>query len=1109
MKILFFFLFCLCATTLCAQDVPLNPKVVYGKLENGLTYYIQKNSLPKDRAMFYLVINAGAIDEEDNQNGLAHFCEHMSFNGTKNLPGKALLNYMEKNGVSFGRGVNAFTSTNLTCYTLNDVPTTREALIDSSLIILHEWAANVAFETDEINKERGVIHEEWRTRGGANRRMSDITNKVLYNNSKYSFRNVIGSLDVIDHFEPNLVRNFYKDFYRPDLQAVIVVGDIDEASVKGKIEKLFGSDPKRVNPKVTPKIMVPDNKELMIGFATDKEAQNIEITLYTKFPDPLKKDQDYMKQNLLNSLYNSMFSERYSEILQKENPPMRYAFSGFSGFTKYQSSYRISVGALNTDPLRSLKAVMTENERVKRYGFTATELERAKKQALASYEKAYKERDKTFSSGYINSYIGHFTEEVPSPGIAYTYELAKSFLPTVTIDQINALPKKWMIDENRVMIVQGPEKEGIKLPSEEEVRKTLAEVQKMDIEPYKDKEIASKLISKELKGSRIIKEEKIKDFDGIRYVLKNGATVYFKPTDNKADEVMLQAFSNGGNSLVATEDIPSAMISSMVTSLCGIGEFSSQDLKKYLSGKVARVSAGLSELEESVNGSSNVADLETMLQMVYLVFTAQRQDDAALKSVIDRAKMMLMNRKSDPNSAFSDTLNRILYNYSPRMPLTTVEMFDRMDIHKAYEISSDRFRDASDFTFVFVGNVDAQKMKPLIEKYIGSIPSLNRKEKWKDQKLQPKAGQTIRAITVEMKDPKAVVFVHYFGEYPCVPENVEYLNAIQYILRMRFTETIREKEGGTYGVSVMGSLNSRPVNNYKITMNFTCAPEKADFLKGLLYQEIKNLKENGVTETELAKTRENFLKEASEKMKSNSYIMDRVKNYIINGVYTPLPRYSTDIYNHLDANKVKKLANEVFKENLVELVMKPAAAKVTEGKKVYEINPSENKPLVLLDGQHISNEQYKSFSIGNCKTMMKLAPEAALAQFGEKGKNGAIIIVTKQTSEDSPVNYTDGAVFIKPEVMPEFPGGQKVMSEWIGKNTVYPEELKAKNIHGVILINFVINTLGKVDKATVLKGLDPQIDEIALNTVKKMPDWKPGMSCGKAVNVYFTVPMRF
>jgi zinc protease len=504
------------------------------------------------------------------------------------------------------------------------------------------------------------------------------------------------------------------------------------------------------------------------------------------------------------------------------------------------------------------------------------------------------------------------------------YELAKSYLPTVTIGQINALPKKWMTDENRVVIIHGPEKQEIKIPTEQEIRDILSEVQGMAVEPYKDKEIANQLISKKLPGSPVIKEEAVKEFGGTRFKLKNGATVYFKPTDNKADEVMLQAFSNGGGSLVATEDIPSGYLAGSVIPLCGLGGFSSPDLKKFLSGKVASVSTNLNEFEEIITGNSKVSDMEMMLIMVYLVFTAPRHDDAALKSVIERTKMMLQNRKSDPNSAFQDTLSRIMSNYSPRVRLMTPEFFDDIDINKIYSISADRFKDASDFTFVFVGNVDAQKMKPLIEKYIGSIPSINRKENWKDQKIQPKKGKTTREITAEMKDPKGMVFVNYFGEYPCIPENDEYLNAIEYILRMRFTETIREKEGGTYGVGVNGIFTKRPVDNYKIMMSFTCAPEKADYLKGLLYQEIKNLKENGVTETEVAKTKENFLKEASEKLKSNNYIMDRIKNYILTGYYTPLPQYSTDIYNHLDASKIKKLANEVFKDDVVELVMKPA-----------------------------------------------------------------------------------------------------------------------------------------------------------------------------------------
>jgi len=1000
MKNLFLALLLLVSFTVSAQEVPLNPDVMYGKLNNGLTYYIQKNSLPKERAMFYLVVNAGAIDEDDNQNGLAHFCEHMAFNGTRNLPDKALLNYMEKNGVSFGKGVNAFTNTNITCYNLNDVPTTKESLIDSSLFILHEWATNVSFDTDEINKERGVIHEEWRTRGGAGRRMSDITNKVLFNGSKYAYRNVIGTLDVIDNADPDLLRKFYKDYYRPDLQAIIVVGDIDENAIKAKIEKLFSGDPKRENPVPVANIIVTDNKELMISFATDKEAQNISMNQYIKFPDAPKKDLDYLKMNMVTSLYNAMFSERFSELLQKENPPMTFAYSGFGGFTEHQSSYTTAIGALNSDPLRSLKATMIENERVKRYGFTETELERVKKRTLVSYEKAYLERDKKMSSSYVNGYMNHFTDESPSTNIVYSLELAKSYLPTVTIGQLNELAKKWMIDENRVMIVHGPEKEGVKIPTEEEIKKTLAEVQQMTLEPYLDKIVASQLISIEPKGSPVVKEEVIKAFGGTKLTLANGAKVYFKSTDNKADEVMMSAFSNGGLSLVPTEDLPSASIAGTAKNISGVGEFSSQDLKKILSGKIANVGTQVTELEEIINGSSSVADFETLLQLVYLNFTAPRRDDAAMKSIIERSKAMLANRKSDPNSAFSDTLSMLMSNYSPRVNLITTQFFDNVNIEKAYAIATDRFKDASDFNFIFLGNVDVQKMKPLIEKYIGSIPDTDRIEYWKDHKVNPKKGRTVKEISIEMKEPKATVYVHYFGEHKCTPENVEYLNAIQYILRMRFTETIREKEGGTYGVGVSNALYSRPVNNYRFTMNFTCAPQKADFLKGLLYVEIKKLKETGVTEAEVSKTKENFLKEASEKLKSNTYLIDRVKDYVNNGIYTPQPEYTTDIFNKLDAGKIQKLANEIFKDDVVELVMKPSI--MTAAPSVSHADAAMNgKPLVLLDNVEVPYALLNATVVSKISSVKVLNPADAIAKYGEKGRNGTIVVTFKASGVEN------------------------------------------------------------------------------------------------------------
>lgn len=923
MKYLFVSIFIFVLATLSAQVVPLNPDVLYGKLDNGLTYYIQKNSLPKERAMFYLAVNAGANNENADQNGLAHFCEHMGFNGTKNFPGKGLLNYLQSIGLSFGAGLNAYTSNEITCYTLNDVPTTRQGYIDSALIVLREWAANVTLSTEEINLERGVLHEEWRVGGGAYKRMSDKIDKVLYQGSKYADHNVIGDVSIIDNAKPELLRNFYNGWYRPDLQAVIVVGDIDKAAIKSIIEKRFGDIPKRKNTPADVKSLVTDNKEPLVAIATDKEASNISITSYTKHPGPAKKDLEYVKLRMLSSLFNSMFSGRVSELTQKENPPFVSAYSGYGGFTKYQDAFYTFVSPLNSDPIRSFKAALTEAERVKRYGFTSTEFERARKQLLVSYERSFIEKDKQFSSAMIGGYLSNFTTGNPAPGPVYNYELSKSYLPTVTVDQVNNLVKQWMKAENQVITVTGPEKDGVKIPTEQEIKSAITEVLNSKIEPYVDKAIPSNLISTELKGSPVVKQEYIKDIDGTKLTLGNGATVWLKYTNNKDDEIRMQGFSNGGSSILPAEDMPSASLASTIRSTCGLGEFSAQDLRKVLTGKVANVFTSLTDLEEMINGTSSVKDFETMLQLTYLQFTPSRKDDGALKSLIQRMKISYENRKNDPNSVFSDTLTMVMNNYSPRVSLITPAYFDRMNFERAYAITDDRFRDASDFNFLFVGNVDVEKMKPLIEKYIGSIPDIERKEMWRDNKVGPADGHVSREVITEMKDPKAIIYVHFHGEIPCTPENVEYLNAIQYILNMRYVESIREKEGGSYGVSVYNTLYSRPINNYKITMSFTCAPERADYLKKLLLDELTNIKNNGVTDDEVLKTKENFLKTMPENLKNNNFIVDRVKNYINNGVYTPLPQYSTEIYNNLDGKKIQALAQKVFNNDYVEAVLKP------------------------------------------------------------------------------------------------------------------------------------------------------------------------------------------
>jgi zinc protease len=923
MKTFFSLLLMIGMTSLCAQVVPLSSDVMYGKLDNGLTYYIQKNSMPKERAMFYLVVNAGAINENEDQNGLAHFCEHMAFNGTKAFPDKSILNYLESIGVSFGGGLNAYTSSALTCYTLNNIPLKREGYIDSALLILREWASNVTYSDEEINKERGVIHEEWRTGGGANLRMSKKTNPVLFEGSKYANHNVIGEVNIIDNSSPDFLRSYYKKWYRPDLQAIIVVGDIDQEAIREKIVKLFSDIPKRKDKPESVKTLVKDNKEMQVAIASDKEATNLYMELTYKHPGVEVKDLGYLKSRLVSSLYNSMFSDRISELLQKGNPPMLSAYSGYGSLTKYQDAYYVGVYALTSDPIRSFKAALTESERVRRFGFTAPELKRAKSRLLASYERSFNEKDKRLSASIVGEYLSNFTSGYPAPGITYTYELAKSFLPTVTLEQVNGLSAKWITDDNQVLVVTGPEKEGIKIPTEAELKAAKSEVMSSTIEPYTEKAIPTSLISYELKGSPVLKKEYIKNIDGMKLTLANGAKVWLKYTNNKADEISLHAVSYGGNSLIPTADLPSASLAATARNMCGLGEFSNQDLRKFLAGKNANTSTIITELEEGIYGTSSVKDFETMLQLFYLSFMPVRHDDEALKSYIQRSKASLANRNANPNATFSDTLSMLLTNYSPRTTLPNAGFYDRMNFEKAYAIADDRFKNAGDFYFVFIGNIDTVKMIPLIEKYIGSIPDEGRRETWIDYKLWPKKEHFVKKIYVDMKDPKAMNYVFFYGEMPYTPEYIEYINALRYILNMRYVTSIREKEGGTYSVGVSASTNARPEHSYKISMNFTCAPERADYLRGLLIDELTNIKTKGVTEEEVNMTRENFLKDDAERMKTNSYIMDRVKCYINNALYTPLPENSTEIYKNLDGKKIQEMANEIFRDNYFEFVMMP------------------------------------------------------------------------------------------------------------------------------------------------------------------------------------------
>jgi zinc protease len=551
------------------RPTPLDPSLRYGKLDNGMTYYIKQNMIPEKRAVFYIIHNVGAILENDKEDGLAHFSEHMAFNGTKNYPKKGVLNFLEEIGVKFGHNVNAFTATDVTAYNLSNVPVTREGIIDSSLLILHDWSSYVSFENEEIDAERGVIHEEWRTRRTANFRTNKALAPILYKGSKYAKRDVIGKLDVIDNCKYETMRGFYKKWYRPDLQAIVIVGDINPEEIEAKVTELFSDIPQKQNAPARPVFEIPNNNEPLVGIATDKESQNTRIALYYKHDivPAENKNLSYVYDKTMHQLYNNMINKRLSELTQKENPPFIYAYSQYGSMVRSKDSYLSIVGAKNSDIPAGINAIVTENERVKRHGFTTTEFERTKTELLRNLEKQYKDREKQKNSSYVWKCFSHFLTNEPFTGIEYKYFFVKDQLPNIKLSEINTLAKKWITDKNMVVTVTGPEKDGINIPTKEEILNIISKVKQSDIKPYIDKVSKEPLMAKIPTAGKVISENKNNKIETTEWELSNGLKVIIKETNFKEDEILFSGFSFGGSSVLPVEDIPSAMMTGTIMNM--------------------------------------------------------------------------------------------------------------------------------------------------------------------------------------------------------------------------------------------------------------------------------------------------------------------------------------------------------------------------------------------------------------------------------------------------------------------------------------------------------------------------------------------------------------
>ncbi len=906
------------------KKAPLDPIIHTGKLKNGFTYYIVKNQLPPERAFFQLAVNAGGMNETSAQNGLAHFCEHMAFNGTKNFPDKKLRDYLESYGVSFGGGFNAYTNQNRTIYLLNSIPTTNASLVDSCLLIMHDWASAVSFLDEEIDKERGVIREEWRLYGGANRRMGDVTNPIFYNKSRYAEHNVIGKLDVINNAEYDLLRSFYKDWYRPDNQALIVVGDIDVKEIEKKIKKRFGKLKRPSSPMREIDYSVAENKGLTIAIATDKEASRYSIRYSIRH----KGDRDVtvakIERNMINSLYFNMLSSRFNEERQKPNPKFLYAGAYYSQFSKELDAFTTYISPLNEEPLEGLKVALTLVEQAKRYGFTESELERAKKSLMTGYKRNVKEKGKRKSKGLAFKCQRHFLDNWQSPDPEYMLNLAKEFLPSVTLEQVNAKNKEFYKNDFQGLVLHAPEKKGVVVPTEKEIRKTIADVAKAKIDPYEDEVLDAPLIAKEPEKGSIREWKKLPEVDGTMWVLSNGAKVVWKTTDNKDDEVLLSAFSPGGSSHVKTSDLPSSYARSGV-SAAGLGEFSSTQLKKKLTGKVAYVNTWMSESEEGFRGSSSVKDFETMMRLLYLKFTDIRKDDDAWNSHLKRRVESLSNAGASPKSIFRDSVGLITNNYHERRPKFCKELLKKADYEKAIAIMKDRFQNAEDFTFVFVGNVDTTKFKPLVERYIGSLPSNGREEHAFDHGVRPPMGDIVKHFTCDMKDPKGFSWITYTSYLPDNLHNKYQGMALKYILGRRFTEEVREKVGGTYGVGSHIWTHGFPKGLTKFLATYNCDPERVQELNEVVYSVIKDIKANGPTDEEINITQKYLLKKKKESMKNNQSIVSAVQRYLKKGYYSFAKENYEDQVEEISKESVHNFAKKLFVENRIEIVMTPKA----------------------------------------------------------------------------------------------------------------------------------------------------------------------------------------
>lgn len=907
------------------DPIPVSPDIKKGTLANGLTYYIRKNSKPEKKVELRLVLKAGSILEGDEQQGLAHFTEHMAFNGSKHFKKNELVSFLQSIGVEFGADLNAYTGFDETVYIL-PIPTDQPNNLEQGFLALEDWASTVTFDTKEIDKERGIVLEESRLGKGANDRMNKVIFPKLFEGSLYANRLPIGKEPILKTFKPEVIKKFYGDWYRPDLMAVVVVGDIDPAKGEELVKKHFAhlKNPKNERPRMETPVPARQKSEGLV--VTDPEATNHILQIYYSYK-PVKAEVtlgDY-RASIVKGLFNSMLNLRMQELTQKADPPYLYGASSLSGFVKgYEvySSFAV-VSKAGVEP--ALRAVLEENERARKFGFTAVELERIKKSFTRNLERAYNERDKTESENLADEYIRNFTEDEPIPGISNEFEYFKQFSESITLEEINAYAAKVIPgNETKLVILAGPEKSEFKIPTNDELLAMAEKASTQELKAYEEKALASSLMSAPPAAGKILSEKKNDKADFTELMLSNNVKVILKATDFKNDQVLLNASRTGGQSVFGDKDQYNAAYASTIVTQMGVKDFTPSDLRKVVAGKTVSVAPRLSMYSEGVSGQSGSADVETMLQLVYLYFTSPRKDADLFASFVSKQQAALLNVMSNPQTVFQDSLQKTLYKNHPRGPrVPKVEDFNSVTLDRSLELYHDRFGNANGFTFCIVGSFDMAKMKDLVATYIGGLPSAGPVAAMKDLDIRP-IGGVVKKEVKRGTEAKSYVSMVFSGSTEWSPAANLRMQALIDVLNIKLIETLREDLSGVYGAGMSGQVNKNPYNHYMISARIPCGPENVDLLIKATLAEIQKIKDNGPAESDLAKVKETWTKQYREDLKDNGFWLGRLQQSEEAGLDPNDILTGEQRINSLTPKDIKDAANKYFDmKNFLTMVLNP------------------------------------------------------------------------------------------------------------------------------------------------------------------------------------------